>query len=155
MSDQTVPATLTGSCLCGAVAFRVGRPLGLVHCHCSRCRKGRSTGFGSNLFAEAWSFEWLRGGALRTSYKVPEAQRFGVSFCSRCGGGLPREPGGPIAVVPAGSLDDDPGPLPTVHIFTASKAPWVELPATAEQYPEYPTGCASIFDWVRRVAGPV
>jgi hypothetical protein len=29
--------------------------------------------------------------------------------------------------VPAGLLDDDPGVRPSIHVFTSSKVPWVDL----------------------------
>ena len=37
---------LTGSCLCGAVAYEVDAPAGpIVHCHCSTCRKTHGAAF--------------------------------------------------------------------------------------------------------------
>ena len=37
---------LNGSCLCGAVRYRVRAPfVRFSHCHCSRCRKAHGTAF--------------------------------------------------------------------------------------------------------------
>jgi hypothetical protein len=143
---------LRGSCLCGSVAYEAGPAQGLVYCHCTRCQKGRSSAFASNVFAEAGPFRYTRGGDRVRSYKVPEAARFTVAFCTVCGGGVPRDPAGaPYLVVPAGSLDDDPGPLPRIHIFVGSKAPWYALGEDGlERCADYPPGCASSHEWVMR-----
>ena len=143
------PGVLRGSCLCGAVAYESGPARGLVHCHCTRCQKGRSAAFASNVFAEAGPFRYTRGEDAVRTYKVPEAARFKVAFCTVCGGGVPRDPDGArFLVVPGGSLDDDPGPLPAIHIFVGSKAPWYEIADDLTQYEVYPPGCASSHDWV-------
>jgi hypothetical protein len=149
------PGVLRGSCLCGGVAFETGRARGLVFCHCSRCRKGRSTAFAANVFAEP-PFRYTRGAELARSYKVPEAKRFTVVFCSVCGGEVARDPGDAAFVgVPGGSLDDDPGPLPAIHIFAGSKAPWYEIaPDGLERFDAYPPGCRSSHDWVARNGVP-
>lgn len=170
------PATragvLRGSCLCSAVAYETGPARGLVYCHCSRCRKGRSAAFASNIFAEAGPFRYTRGAELVRAFKVPEAARFTVAFCTVCGGGVPRAApgvvsttpyaadilgaadgaGAPYLVVPAGSLDDDPGPLPRIHIFVGSKAPWFTIADDLEQCADYPQGCVSSHEWVARRA---
>jgi hypothetical protein len=43
-----------------------------------------------------------------------------------------------IALVPMGSLDDDPGMRPTRHIFVGSKLPWFEITDTLPQFAERP-----------------
>lgn len=142
---------LRGSCLCGDVAYEVGRARGLVFCHCSRCRKGRSAACAANVFAEAAPFRYTRGAERVRAFKVPAAERFTVAFCERCGGCLPRDPAGaPFVVVPGGSLDDDPGRLPAIHIFVGSKAPWYEIADRLERYEIYPPGCRSSHEWVAR-----
>ena len=101
----------------------------IVDCHCSRCRKGRSAAFASNLLVKRAAFCWLRGAERVRSYRVPGAKVFANAFCDVCGSVLP-EVGGErdVVVVPAGGLDDDPGARERLHIFTGSKAPWYELP---------------------------
>jgi hypothetical protein len=50
------------------------------------------------------------------------------SFCTRCGSPAPKYIDATRMVsVPAGMLDDDPHVRPSMHVFTSSKAPWVEL----------------------------
>jgi hypothetical protein len=132
---------VTGSCLCGDVTFTAeSPPLRYYNCHCSRCRKARSALFASNVFWQADRLRFTSGADRLTSYKVPEAQFFTQVFCTRCGSPMPRlDPERGIAVVPAGSLDADPGKRPECHIFVASKAPWHEISDALAQYDERPT----------------
>jgi hypothetical protein len=76
---------------------------------------------------------WTAGEKLLKSYKVPEAKRFTTTFCSNCGSLMPRvAPDNSIAVVPAGTLDEDPGIRPQARIMDGSRAAWscdtAELP---------------------------
>ena len=43
-----------------------------------------------------------------------------------------------IVVVPAGSLDTDPGIRPMAHIFVANKAPWFDITDTLPQFAQMP-----------------
>jgi len=132
------PGKPRGSCLCGAVTYVIeGAPTGCWNCHCSRCRRGRSAAFASNLFLGGEAVRFTRGENLLASYKVPEAQRFTQVFCRRCGSVMPRfDRDRGFSIVPMGSLDDEPGMHPQAHIFVASMAPWYtiadELPQHAE-----------------------
>jgi hypothetical protein len=129
-----------GSCLCGAVRYLVeGPPVRCHNCHCLRCRKARSAMYASNLFTWANGVRFTRGEDLLTSFKLPEASFFGQDFCRVCGSPMPRfdrERG--IAIVPMGSLDDDPGTRPARHIFVASKAPWFAIDDDLPQFAERP-----------------
>jgi hypothetical protein len=131
---------LRGSCLCGAVRFAVtGKILRAQHCHCSRCRKGRAAAHASNLFTTVDGIRFAAGAERLRDYKVPEAKFFRQVFCDTCGSPMPRldaERG--IAVVPMGSLDDDPGVRPTRHIYVGSKAPWYEITDGLPQFDEMP-----------------
>lgn len=40
--------------------------------------------------------------------------------------------------IPAGTLDDDPGVRPVVHIFVGSKAPWFDIEDALPQFNEFP-----------------
>jgi hypothetical protein len=145
LADRVLPASATGtprgSCLCGGVEFVIeGAPLRALNCHCSRCRKARSAAHASNLFVAAGDLRFTRGDHLLATYKVPTARYFTQVFCRACGSPMPRvdhERG--FAVVPMGSLDDDPGVRPQRHIFAASKAPWYEIADALPQDAEFPS----------------
>ena len=115
-----------GGCLCGAVEYLIrGEPKRFYHCHCRRCRKATGTGHASNVLVALGEATWTKGEALIRRYKVPEAERFATWFCSECGGQLPRiQPERGVAVIPAGSLDGDPGIAPQARIFWDSRAEW-------------------------------
>ena len=118
--------TLKGSCLCGAHQFSVtGEPARFFHCHCSRCRKSTGTGHASNLFISNGELTWSGDSARIKTYKLPGAQRFARTFCTQCGGPLPRKNRDTGQVlVPAGTLDDEPNIRPEARIFQNSKAAW-------------------------------
>ena len=123
------PGVLRGSCLCGDVAYEVRKPLKAVHnCHCSRCRKARAAAHTTNGFTEVDGVVFLRGEDQLKTYKLPSARYFTQVFCTRCGSGMPRlDPSRGIAIIPLGSLDDDPGRGADDHIFVGSKASWYEI----------------------------
>ena len=116
---------LSGSCLCGSVVYELrGDARRFYHCHCERCRKASGTAHASNIILQLQSITWTAGESLTRSYKLPEAERFTSVFCKTCGAPLPRVYDGGIAVVPAGSLDHEPGIEPQARIFAGSRAEW-------------------------------
>lgn len=130
---------LTGSCLCGAVSFRVRAPfLQFAHCHCSRCRKATGSSHATNLYVERSHFEWSKGEEQTVRYDLPTARSFATTFCRVCGAPLPHHTrSGRSVVVPAGSLDDVPSIAPQGHIFSESRPPW-SCTEDAAEYAEYP-----------------
>jgi len=134
-------AEFAGSCLCGSIRYRItGTPRVFNHCYCSRCRKSSGTGHASNIILKLDDAEWLQGEELLGRFKVPDAERFSTSFCTRCGSQMPRvrkEQG--FAVIPAGTLDSDVPIQPTDRIMWGSKADWAcddrEIP-TWDEYRE-------------------
>ena len=117
---------LGGSCLCGAVHYRVRGPwLRFMHCHCSRCRKATGSGHATNLFTLAENFRWTKGQSVVRRYELPTAARFTTTFCGQCGGRLPSVSRDAKTVnIPAGSLDDVPDIMPQARIYWGSRAPW-------------------------------
>ncbi|HYC04293.1 MAG TPA: GFA family protein [Azospirillaceae bacterium] len=116
-----------GSCLCGAVSFRIEGPFeAFFLCHCGRCRKGTGSAHAANLFSTTATITWLSGRDSVRTYRVP-GTRHERSFCAGCGSALPSvQMDGALLVVPAGSLDTPVGIRPTAHICVASRAAWDE-----------------------------
>jgi len=130
--------TLSGSCLCGDINYTAtGEERAFFHCHCSRCRKASGTGHASNLFVQG-TLAWDRGKDLVRNYQLPEAERFTNTFCSKCGGRVPRfiESMG-MVFIPAGSLDDEPGMGPQARIFKGSRAAWSCEASALPEFDEY------------------
>lgn len=117
---------ITGSCLCGNVKFRVAGPFSAFrYCFCSRCRKASGSAHAANLVVPRAQFQWTAGESSIRRYDLPDAQRFSVWTCNECGTRVPhvirtRDD----MLVPAGTLDTDPGMKPEHSIFWASKASW-------------------------------
>lgn len=129
-----------GSCLCGEVAYELDSVVDFInHCHCSRCRKAHGAAFGSLAHAAADGFRWTRGANRVTHFESsPGNER---TFCSRCGAGLPVVSSETGRVrIPAGTLDDDPGARPVIHIYVGSKAPWFEISDALPCFDELPPG---------------
>jgi hypothetical protein len=129
-----------GSCLCGEMRYETtGAPLRMMNCHCSRCRLGRAAAHATNVFYKLEQFRWVKGEANLREFKVPDARFHTAAFCARCGAKVPRvSPERGLVIVPAGSLDTDPGLRPQAHIFTADKAPWFEIRGTLPQFAAMP-----------------
>lgn len=130
--------TLNGSCLCGAVRYRVRAPfVRFAWCHCSRCRKATGGGHSTNLVVQPANLEWVEGQDQVARFDLPSAKSFGKSFCRACGAPVPRlSRDGQRAIVPAGSLDDAPSIKPTARGFWESRAPWSCAGDDLPRFPE-------------------
>ena len=71
------------------------------------------------------SLRWLEGESTVSAYTAPSGY-YNV-FCSSCGSPVPKLRGEKVYLVPAGSLDDDPGVRPIGHGFVGSMAAWHEI----------------------------
>ena len=142
--DRTPPDPpgkfMRGSCLCGSVAYVVEEPPFMArYCHCSRCRYARGAAHASNMLTRVEGVRFTRGADLVASYKPPEANFYTQAFCRGCGSPMPRlDAGRHIAIIPMGSLDDDPGIQPSEHIWVGSKAPWFDIADELKQHPGPP-----------------
>lgn len=128
-----------GSCLCGTVRWGYDGPANeMSHCHCSICRKLHGAPYVTFFSVAASDYQTLAGADAIKRYETSPG--FVREFCGGCGSMTPIPLSSGRVAIPAGSLDDDPGFLPTMHIFTASKAPWVEITDDLAQHPVYPAG---------------
>lgn len=130
---------ITGSCLCGAVAYSIARlDKAISHCHCLTCQKAQAAAFASTAGVLREDFHWLRGEDKLSSYESSPGKL--RRFCSVCGSQLIAERVTlPHVVVRVATLDQDPGVRPTQHIWTSHKRPWLagdELPAYPEWQPD-------------------
>ncbi|MCY4057727.1 MAG: GFA family protein [Gammaproteobacteria bacterium] len=129
---------LTGSCLCGDIAFEIDHPIDLVgHCHCSMCRKFHGAAFATFAVTAPDRFRWRDGQDKVVHYRSSESGW--RNFCPRCGSAVPACPeGGPFASVPLGNVAEDPGVRPSLHFFVGSKAPWHDIPDDLPRHDVYP-----------------
>ena len=139
-APASTDGVLRGSCLCASVAYEVTGPFIRVHnCHCSRCRKARAAAYATNGFTALEDVRHVRGEETIRTYRPPGARYFSHAFCPKCGAGVPRhDPERRVAIVPFGSLVDDPGRGADNHIFVGSKAPWYEISDDLPRFDEAP-----------------
>lgn len=117
------PMQHLGSCLCGAVTFKVEGVFDRFFlCHCARCRKDTGSAHGANLFSSTAKIEWLSGEDKVQTYNLPQTRHVRC-FCSVCGSAMPYV-SNEFVVVPAGCLDTQVASAPDAHIFVASRAAW-------------------------------
>ena len=134
------PYEARGRCLCHQVSYAIWGHLGLFqYCHCSRCRKFTGSAFAANLLVAPDDFRWLSGEEFVGRYELGDAEHFATSFCTRCGSSLPwLAKSGKVVVVPAGTLDDDPGIQPLQNVFWDSRAGWYAEPDALPKYAQLP-----------------
>ena len=133
--------SIRGSCLCGAVRFTVKCPLlSMGHCHCSMCRRQHGSAHSTYAQIGETQIQMHDGADAITSFESsPGVTR---EFCGNCGTKLFFRSSalhGQLFIA-AGAFDDDPGLMPSYHIFVASKAPWHEISDTLPQHAAYPAG---------------
>jgi hypothetical protein len=136
---RDIAAVSCRGCLCGAVHDRVEAELGTARaCHCAKCRKTMGTAFATIVPVPTVSFQLESG--------VEPLREYGSSsgvlrvFCGRCGSPLySRRPAQPdLLRLRLGSLESPyPGRI-SAHLFTASKAEWLDIRDPAPQYAERP-----------------
>ncbi len=135
--------TVTGSCLCGAVAFAIDGALSPVqYCHATRCRKSTGAAFAAEVAVDASSFRWVRGEDLVRTWEAPllrEPPPYRRAFCSTCGSPLPLPlEGTTMIVMHAGLLDGDPPIAPAWHAFVAEKAGWHAIADALPRFDQRP-----------------
>jgi len=132
--------TIHGSCLCGKIRFTVIGPIDTFkYCFCPRCQKVSGGAQVANLFVNHDQISWITGKELVTRFDLPEARRFSHGFCGTCGSPVPYELRDKTGiVVPAGSLDEDPGIRPQGIIYWNHRASWYIEPAMLEKLPNPP-----------------
>jgi len=128
-----------GGCACGAVRYRLGSDPLFVHCcHCLNCQRQTGSAFVINLLIEAERVELLAGdpqtvdvprddGSAQTIFRCPTCQVAVFSTYTRPD----------VWFVRGGTLDEPASVTPDVHIFTRSRLPWVEIPASQPAFEGY------------------
>ena len=127
--DGNAERVLRGSCLCGAVAYRLRGPFRLIaRCHCTECRKASGAEFATNASADRAGFELLRGEDRVRAYESSPGQF--REFCGDCGSPLwKRKTDAPDDVrIRLGNLDDPFTDPIQVRVFTDHKQAHSPIP---------------------------
>ncbi len=133
---ETMPKTLRGECMCGAVGYEVADAFSYaLNCHCSKCRKATGSAFKPFGGIEIDRLRVTRGAEHTMTFGDPEARDVHCGVCGSLLYSVVRE--NAYAHVALGTLVDSPGMRPTAHIFVGSKAPWFEITDDLPQYEEF------------------
>ena len=141
MSTSRDPLPADGGCDCGMLRYRLRtRPLVVHCCHCRWCQRETGASFALNAMIEADRVDLLQGepDVVDTPSASGEGQQ--IVRCPRCRIAVwsHYSGAGPVlAFVRVGTLDDPDLLPPDIHIFTASKQPWVVIPDGAPAVPAY------------------
>jgi hypothetical protein len=133
--------TFEGGCTCRFVRYRLASAPMFVHCcHCRWCQRETGSAFAINAMIEAERVQLFAGevDVIDTPSNSGKGQK--ISRCPRCRVALwSNYAGAGLAVrfVRVGTLDELDRCPPDIHIFTASKQPWVMLPPSMPAVPEY------------------
>jgi hypothetical protein len=130
--EQSMSESVSGGCLCGAVAFEIDLPtLFCGHCHCSMCRRPHGASFVTWTAVPPERFR-ITGGEdqLRTYESSDHGRR---QFCATCGSQMfcwhenaDDSPPKMIDVTLA-SLHGDIDRQPESHVFYDSRADWTAV----------------------------
>jgi hypothetical protein len=132
----SAPENLEGRCTCSNVRYQLmSPPMFVPCCHCRWCQRESGGSFALNALIEADRVRLLQGEveAIATPSSSGKGQL--ISRCPSCRvalfsnyayAGL----GDAVRFVRVGTLDDAGSVPPDIHIFTASKQPWVRLDPT-------------------------
>jgi hypothetical protein len=138
MPDQTIRL---GSCLCGAITFRVdcAELVMAAHCHCLDCRKATGSAFATVVALPAGAVT-VESGQTRSWTVTGMSGEVTREFCGRCGSPLfSRSTGSPgIAFVKAGAFDDSDWITPEISCWTSRQLPWAQLPPELPGVPTNP-----------------
>jgi hypothetical protein len=132
---------LEGGCDCRQLRYRMHTPPLFVHCcHCRWCQRESGACFALNAMIEADRVELLAGEPLLVDTPSQSGKGQRIARCPRCFVALWSHYAGAgpqVKFLRVGTLDDPDVLPPDIHIFTASKQPWVQLPPGVPAVTEY------------------
>ena len=132
---------LSGGCDCRYIRYRMETPPMFVHCcHCRWCQRESGASFALNALIEAERVTLLAGepeivdtpSASGKGQKIARCPKCRIALWSNYAGAGPSS-----RFVRVGTLDEPDHLPPDIHIFTASKQPWVVLAPGTPAVPEY------------------
>lgn len=135
------PAPLNGGCDCRVVRYRLESPPLFVHCcHCRWCQRESGASFALNAMIEADRVTLLAGEPELVDTPSASGKGQKIARCPQCRIALWSNYAGAgqsVRFVRVGTLDEPDHLPPDIHIFTASRQPWVVLPPGAPAVPAY------------------
>ncbi|WP_028227947.1 GFA family protein [Paraburkholderia ferrariae] len=132
---------IEGGCDCRFVRYRLlCAPLFVHCCHCRWCQRESGASFALNAMIESERLELLGGAPMLVDTPSQSGRGQKIARCPTCSVALWSHYAGAgpvLSFVRVGTLDNPDRLPPDIHIFTASRQPWVVLPETTPAVPEY------------------
>jgi hypothetical protein len=132
---------LEGDCTCRAVRYRmISEPLFVHCCHCRWCQRETGASFALNALIEPDRVILLQGEIVIVNTPSNSGKGQKVARCAKCWIALWSNYAGAgesVRFVRVGTLDGPEHLPPDIHIYTASKQPWVVLPSGTPAVAEY------------------
>ena len=132
---------LEGGCDCRFVRYRLQtRPLFVHCCHCRWCQRESGASYALNAMIEADRVTNLGGEPQIVDTPSESGKGQLIARCPRCWVAVWSNYAGAgpvVKFVRVGTLDNPDALPPDIHIFTASKQPWVVIPPGQPAVPEY------------------
>ena len=145
----------TGSCLCGAVRWRLGeRPLAVNACHCMDCKK--TTGATNVVMLIARNEAFSSSGETQVYRKRADSGRQAdIHRCAKCGCRMFHHnlASQALVFITAGTLDDSSWAVPTSHIWVEKISPGVTMHDDAIQVVGQPADRQILMDAFTKVYG--
>jgi hypothetical protein len=138
---MTIDKPFDGGCDCRAIRYRMCDPPLFVHCcHCRWCQRESGASFALNALIESKRVVLLAGEPqlVHTPSNSGKGQK--IARCPVCRLAVWSHyagAGDALRFVRVGTLDEPDRLPPDIHIFTASKQPWVVIPPHMPAVPEY------------------
>ena len=130
-----------GGCTCREIRYRLlDAPLFVHCCHCRWCQRETGASFALNAMIEAERVELRHGAVDRVLTPSESGHGQRIARCPSCRIAVWSHyaGGGPLlSFVRVGTLDEPDRLPPDIHIFTASRQPWVVLPPGTPAVAEY------------------
>jgi hypothetical protein len=132
---------LEGGCDCRQIRYRMEVPPLFVHCcHCRWCQRETGSSFALNAMIEADRVTQLASEPELTETPSHSGQGQKIARCPKCRIAVWSHYAGAgtlVSFVRVGTLDNPDLLPPDIHIFTATRQPWVVIPAGMLAVPEY------------------
>ncbi len=131
---------MEGKCTCGAVTYRLTQtPLFTHCCHCTWCQRETGSAFALNAMIETECLD-VAGDVAEVVTPSNSGKGQTVARCPACKVALYSHYAGAgrlIAFVRVGTLINPADCPPDIHIFTATKHPWLALEPGVPVLPGY------------------
>lgn len=146
---------VAGGCICGAVRYELlAPPLGVYNCHCKDCQRSAGATHSMSMLVLRAAFQVRAGETVAYDKAADSGRVVRQHSCPTCGTRIYNEQlaNAEMIILRPGTLDDFSWAVPVGNIWTASKAPWVEIDPDMVNFDGQPLSRELLFAaWTRHL----